>query len=704
MMVARFIRGRSCAVLAVCTSVVLLMASTLLNGPVPRHLLLRKVRELEGKNRLLLKGMQQQAGLPDAGEQKKATVARSDEGCGSSADPDYLPHEACETIHVALVVGGYNATRQALTVIKSMLFYRHNPLHFHFLADKLARPVLRTVFNTWQLPDVSFSLYETKHALEVVSWIGNYHYSGIYGLMKLCLPQVLPGDLPAVLVLDTDVTVVSDVAQLWRVLSVMRKDGRLLGLVENQSDWYLGTLWQGHRPWPALGRGFNTGVMLMNLQAIRSAEWYDMWSSAAMETRRPVALADQDIINTAIKKKPGIVHLLPCLWNVQLSEHSLSNLCYREAREFKIIHWNSPDKQAVKVKHSVYFRNLFLFFEAYDGYLLREGLVNCQTADKGSDHLEGVATSAYPQCTDFMNEYNTAHRIHPFFLEFNYWTKDSSDVVLITQLSMDRVGVLNALCKQWGGSMSVSLFASDWEAQMLLRSPSSIGDCYRNSIAVHLVYRESRWQPYPVNLLRNTALEQAASPHVFLSDVDFLPVGMLCPYLRQAVDILDVEHTKRALVIPAFETQLYKCTVPQNKTVLLEMLDRGTIQSFRHDVWPRGHAPTNYKRWREAIAPYKVDWAQDYEPYIVTGGNVTRYDARFVGFGWNKVSHIMELYAQGYEFLVLPEVFIVHTPHSSSADLNHYRASAHYRDCMQLLKKEFQKELVLKYGEGARKY
>lgn len=37
---------------------------------------------------------------------------------------------------------------------------------------------------------------------------------------------------------------------------------QVLGLVENQSDWYLGNLWKNHRPWPALGRGFNTGKLL----------------------------------------------------------------------------------------------------------------------------------------------------------------------------------------------------------------------------------------------------------------------------------------------------------------------------------------------------------------------------------------------------------------------------------------------------------
>uniref|UniRef100_A0A914V3W3 Uncharacterized protein n=1 Tax=Plectus sambesii TaxID=2011161 RepID=A0A914V3W3_9BILA len=38
-----------------------------------------------------------------------------------------------------------------------------------------------------------------------------------------------------------------------------------LGLVENLSDWYLDKDGGRRVPWPALDRGFNTGVMLMDL-------------------------------------------------------------------------------------------------------------------------------------------------------------------------------------------------------------------------------------------------------------------------------------------------------------------------------------------------------------------------------------------------------------------------------------------------------
>ena len=43
---------------------------------------------------------------------------------------------------------------------------------------------------------------------------------------------------------------------------VLLTDKQVIGLVENQSDWYLGNLWKNHKPWPALGRGFNTGNCL----------------------------------------------------------------------------------------------------------------------------------------------------------------------------------------------------------------------------------------------------------------------------------------------------------------------------------------------------------------------------------------------------------------------------------------------------------
>lgn len=103
------------------------------------------------------------------------------------------------------------------------------------------------------------SFYLADNVVPEVSWIPNKHYSGVYGLLKLTLPKALPPTLKKVIVLDTDVTFATDIAQLWALFQNMKTD-QALGLVENQSDWYLGKLWKNHRPWPALGRGYNTGT------------------------------------------------------------------------------------------------------------------------------------------------------------------------------------------------------------------------------------------------------------------------------------------------------------------------------------------------------------------------------------------------------------------------------------------------------------
>ena len=59
-------------------------------------------------------------------------------------------------IHVAIVCAGHNSTRDVVTLIKSVLFYRKNPLHFHFISDDMAKLILETLFNTWNLNGGNF--------------------------------------------------------------------------------------------------------------------------------------------------------------------------------------------------------------------------------------------------------------------------------------------------------------------------------------------------------------------------------------------------------------------------------------------------------------------------------------------------------------------------------------------------------------------
>ena len=682
----------------------------------PNYLLLRRLKQLEGQNQKLHKNLQflihhgggggvswrqlqgEEGGRPvGMAQDKLAQDNGGDVSLQEARVEEDGEDDSCEVIHLAMVASGHETIRRLVVVIKSILFYRHHPIHLHFLIDTWSESILSTIFDTWRLPDVNVSYYPLSVAIRTVEWIPNTHYSGIFGLSKLTLASILPTSLSTVIVLDTDIMLAADIWELWEFAKHLRQARKQLGLVENQSDWYLGNMWKGHKPWPAVGRGFNTGVAILNLELMREQNWNETWHSAARDsliTQSKAALADQDITNAAIKRDKGLVFILPCVWNIQLSENTLSDYCFKSAHHFKIIHWNSAAKLDVSNIYAPHFKNLFRMFEDYDDMLFRTHLSDCNLSPQSVlPTLLSQQNEAEP-CLDVRQEAALVHKVHPYYLNYSYKSVDEFDVTLVAQMSTDRLHMLEPLCGQWTGPLSIALYASDADLRAV-RALVAASHVLRSSnrLAFHVVSRSGRL--YPVNLLRNIALRYARTPYVYLSDIDFLPMPRLYDYIREANRVLGTE--KRALIVPAFESLLYRVDFPSNKSQLTSMLDAGKVFKFRQHVWKKGHAATNFEHWRKAKKPYRVKWVEDFEPYFVVNRNVTRYDERFVGFGWNKVSHVMELAAQGYELVVLPEAYMVHMPHAPSPDIVGYRQSKHYRDCMQVLKKEFRRELENRY-------
>ena len=627
----------------------------------------------------------------------QGVVRTSVSDCG---DEENLP--ACDEIQVAIVCAGASASRTVITLIKSLLFYRKNPVHLHFISDSRARDILGHLFHTWRIPQVNISLYRAEDVVPDVSWIPNKHYSGVYGLLKLTLPKILPAGLEKVIILDTDVIFATDIGRLWSLFTRF-KSQQALGLVENQSDWYIpGKLWKNHRPWPALNRGFNTGVILMSLKRLRSIQWNNIWRTVAendLLTQLSTSLADQDILNAVIKHQSELLYQLDCKWNVQMSDNSLSDsLCYdSQTSQVNLVHFNSPKKVESENKHISYFRNLYLTFLQYDGNLLRRELYNC--------HQEAGDSEPPPPgdegpCTELTGSRPRVYRTHLSFVPDCLGEGDHDDLLTLTaQLSLERLPMLESLLSHWPGPVSLALYLSDLESQTFLElhSTSEImrGRC---NVGYHLVYKEGKH--YPVNLLRNLAMDQATTEYLFLTDVDFLPSFGSHEALQSSVSSLLSDHPNRLLVIPAFESSRYSPSqFPDSKAELVKALDLGEIFTFRYREWPAGHRATNYPHWRTATTPYTVTWLPDYEPYIVGPRSMARYDPRFTGFGWNKVSHILELHARDAEFVVVPDVFMVHQPHTPSLDLARFRASRTYRDCLLALKTQFIRELETRTGK-----
>lgn len=275
----------------------------------------QQIRQLQGQSRDHDSSID--SDLPGAGAFESPSADKEiispERNSYQSMENSHSSPNRCEVIQVAIVCAGYNSSRSIVTLIKSILFYRKNPLHFHFITDSVAQSILSTLFRTWAVPGVKLNFYLTDNLKADVSWIPNKHYSGVFGLMKLVLPKTLPHWLDKVIVLDTDVTFATDIAQLWNLFDSMtnQSDETAIGLVENQSDWYLGKIWKNHRPWPAVGRGFNTGVMLLHLNRLRSSSWSTNWKTVAereLMSMLSTSLADQDIFNAVIKQNPSIVY------------------------------------------------------------------------------------------------------------------------------------------------------------------------------------------------------------------------------------------------------------------------------------------------------------------------------------------------------------------------------------------------------------
>lgn len=68
---------------------------------------------------------------------------------------------------------------------------------------------------------VKYTCYNAENRLAEVKWIPNSHYSGIFALVKLLFPDILPESLRQVVVLDSDLTFLCDIAELWAMFRNM---------------------------------------------------------------------------------------------------------------------------------------------------------------------------------------------------------------------------------------------------------------------------------------------------------------------------------------------------------------------------------------------------------------------------------------------------------------------------------------------------
>ena len=142
---------------------------------------------------------------------------------------------------------------------------------------------------------------------------------------------------------------------------------------------------------------------------------------------------------------------------------------------------------------------------------------------------------------------------------------------------------------------------------------------------------------------------------------------------------------KDAFVIPAFQLN-WICDVdekdsdcyeslremmPRTQQELRSLIDKEKVAVFDFHI-EEAHGTTNIKQWysleKYHVKPIDCIQSNRYEPYLILRNcnDIPPYQARFTGYGKNKIQQVLHLRRLGYRFAVIGEAWVVHWPHNKS--------------------------------------
>ena len=222
-------------------------------------------------------------------------------------------NNSSNTINVAFVSVGKKVLSDTEKVITSLLKFADSSINIHLISDKLNFETAKSVLRIYPDQNHEISFYDFQAYVSLVDFIPSAHWSGPFSLMKLLIPDILPLMVEKIIVLDVDLDVKRSISGLWEHFKDF-KDNQMLGMATEQTDWYV----SGLRKWPAKGRGYNSGVILLDLVKLRSMRWYWFWRAELLRflvTFKRLDLGDQDVLNVLAYKYPDLVFTIPYNWN-----------------------------------------------------------------------------------------------------------------------------------------------------------------------------------------------------------------------------------------------------------------------------------------------------------------------------------------------------------------------------------------------------
>ena len=170
---------------------------------------------------------------------------------------------------------------------------------------------------------------------------------------------------------------------------------------------------------------------------------------------------------------------------------------------------------------------------------------------------------------------------------------------------------------------------------------------------------------YPINALRNLALENAPTEHVLSLDADFVPSPAAHETLAKwSVPWLKAAPRRTAVVVPCFQLTSSSAGAPQSWAELKRAYVSGEVALTDAIA---GHGPTRpslsfaVPAVDAYTAHYGIGYETQMEPYVLMRRSEhPLYDERFTDQGGDKQAHALLLNALGTDFVVARGVWAMH--------------------------------------------
>ncbi|XP_034637415.1 xyloside xylosyltransferase 1 [Trachemys scripta elegans] len=272
----------------------------------------------------------------------------------------------------ALQARGQAALR---SLLRHASFEPGQVLHLHFVSEPPSREIARGLLRPL-LPGLPFQCQVIFHDVDVLTeqlfpvveamqkhfsaGSGSYYSDSIF-FLSVAMHRIMPPEIERMIQLDLDLKYKTNIRELFEEFDRFLQ-GAVIGIAREMQPVYRHTFWQFRRenPQTKVGEpppdglpGFNSGVMLLNLEAMRQSQLYnqllepDMVRQLTEKYHFKGHLGDQDFFTMIGMEHPELFHVLDCTWNRQLCswwrEHGYSDVFdqyFRCEGQVKIYHGN----------------------------------------------------------------------------------------------------------------------------------------------------------------------------------------------------------------------------------------------------------------------------------------------------------------------------------------------------------------------------